>query len=197
MGLVIFQTLWRDSILKCLYLWCLLSCFKFRIILKDPSFPFRIDANNKKLRSSLKHWYIASFYKFNFFLNLITFNLLFAFGYWDIILCWFINKTQLWLSLRHFLSLLFKSRIYFAEFVSDQRMICSSEAALFYSKQNVLAMAEGFLPNTSHVFIPLASFLRHIVLLSDLMWPAKSSPNSKADDLGDTLFSNFLREGWN
>ena len=119
--------------MKCLYLWCLLSCFKFRIILKDPSFLLRIDANNKKLRSSLKQWYIASFYKFNFFWNLITFNLLFAFGYWDIILCWLISKAPLWLSLRHFFWVCFLSLEFILQSLLATRKWSALARLLFFT----------------------------------------------------------------
>ena len=94
-------------------------------------------------------------------------------------------------------SVCFAFEIDFAQFKSDQRMSFSGEAALSSHRQSFLRRAGflgGFLPNTSCLFNILAGFIRLMELLSDLMWSAKSSPNSKAEP-GCTLFANLHREG--
>ena len=52
----------------------------------------------------------------------------------------------------------------------------------------------GFLPNTSLLVIISVGFIRFVVLLSDQMRPAKSSPSSKAEPAG-TLLASLRREG--
>ena len=52
----------------------------------------------------------------------------------------------------------------------------------------------GFLPNTSLLVIISVGFIRFVVLLSDQMRPAKSSPNNKAEPAG-TLLASLRREG--
>ena len=70
-------------------------------------------------------------------------------------------------------------------------MSCSGESAYSSCKQKFF----GFLPNNYLLLIILVGLIRYVVLLSDLMWPAKMSPNSKAEPAG-TLLANLRREGW-
>ena len=66
----------------------------------------------------------------------------------------------------------------------------SGESAYSSCKQKFF----GFLPNNYLLLIILVGLIRYVVLLSDLMWPAKMSPNSKAEPAG-TLLANLRGEG--